>query len=461
MLNRLPLWRMKELLERGEVSAGQLIEAHLEEIERTNPRVNAFIEVYAGQARARAREALRGPLAGLPVTVKDSFDMAGRVTWCGSLLRREAVAARDSTAVGRLQRAGAVILARTSTPEFLYYYETDNRIIGRTNHPWDGSRTPGGSSGGEAAAIASFMSAGGLGSDGGGSIREPAHFCGICGLKPTPGRVGAGGHWPEIGHPAGFMGVCGPLARCARDLKLLFETLACYDVRDPFSAPVPVRRPESRPARVSVWRMEGVQAACAGAVERAAQWLGQMGYECEEFDGNRIRGAHELWRVLFVDLITQSLRPMIRGREEECAWTGLELMARARGPVDAGTLAGTLAARDRMRAELLEWMGAGRVILAPAFGVGAFPHRQAPMDILEAARPVTPWNLLGMPGVVLPAGVDEAGMPVGVQLAAAPFDDERLLELAERLEEARGDQWQNIRLSPTATNSTISQTGCG
>jgi len=436
----MPLWRMREALDRGETSAAELVEAHLAEIEKTNPRVNAFIEIYADEARQRAREPLEGPLAGVPVTVKDSFDLAGRVTWCGSLLRRQERAARDSNAAARLKAAGAIVIGKTSTPEFLYYYETDNRIIGRTCHPLDPSKTPGGSSGGEAAAIAACMSAGGIGSDGGGSIREPAHFCGICGLKPTPGRVGAGGHWPVIGHPAGFMGVGGPMARTARDVRILFETLAGMDVRDPFSAPVPVRRPAGR-SRLAVWRMNGVQAECSAAVEKAARLLAGAGCAAEEFDAALLAGAHELWRVLFVDLITQSLRAMIAGREDECAWTGVELMKEAREQVSIERLLAVLGERDAMRARLLERMGAETVILAPAFGTTAFPHRRPPMPILEAARPLTPANLLGLPAMVVPVGAGRDGMPVGVQLIGAPWEDERLLDVAEALEEARGERW--------------------
>lgn len=458
MWNRMPLWRMREALERGEVSAAELVDAHLQEIEKTNPRVNAFIEVHAEEARERARERLEGALAGIPVTVKDSFDLAGRVTYCGSLLRREERAARDSTAAARLKAAGAIILGKTSTPEFLYYYETDNRIIGRTNHPWNPEFTPGGSSGGEAAAIASFMSAGGIGSDGGGSIREPAHFCGICGLKPTPGRVGAGGHWPVIGHPGGFMGVGGPMARTARDVRILFETLAGWDVRDPFSAPVPLRSPEIRRTKIALWLPEGVRAECAAAAVRTAERFWQAGFVRADFDARLLEGAHELWRVLFVDLITQSLRAMTAGREQECAWTGTALMQEAREAVTTERLLGVLAERDARRARLLEQWDADVVLVAPAFGTAAFPHRQPPMPILEAARPLTPANLFGLPAMTAPVGVNGEGMPVGVQFLGAPYEDERLIGVAEIYEELRGDSWRNETLSPSTTRSTTSPT---
>jgi|DewCreStandDraft_4_1066084.scaffolds.fasta_scaffold28351_3 Asp-tRNA(Asn)/Glu-tRNA(Gln) amidotransferase A subunit family amidase len=458
MWNRLPLWRMREALERGEVSAGEIVEAHLAAIAETNPRVNAFIEVYADEARLAARRQLRGPLAGVPVTVKDSFDLEGRVTYCGSLLRREERAARDSTAAARLKAAGAIVIGKTSTPEFLYYYETDNRIIGRTCHPWNSEYTAGGSSGGEAAAIAAFMSAGGIGSDGGGSIREPAHFCGICGLKPTPGRVGGGGHWPVLGHPAGFMGAGGPMARTARDVRLLFETLAGWDVRDPFSAPVALQSPDVRRSKVALWVPDGVRPECAAAAVRTAERLWQGGFGKADFDKRLIEGAHGLWRVLFVDLITQSLRAMIAGREHECAWTGVALMQEARETVSTERLLAVLAERDAMRARLLEHLDAETVVVAPAFGTAAFPHRQPPIPILDAARPLTPANLLGLPAMVAPAGVNGEGMPVGVQFIGAPYEDERLIGVAEIFEELRGDAWPSETLSPSTTNSSTSPT---
>lgn len=458
MWNRLPLWRMREALERGEVSAGELVEAHLASIAETNPRVNAFIEVYAEEARLAARRQLRGPLAGIPVTVKDSFDLEGRVTYCGSLLRRQERAARDSTAAARLKAAGAIVIGKTSTPEFLYYYETDNRIIGRTCHPWRPEYTAGGSSGGEAAAIAAFMSAGGIGSDGGGSIREPAHFCGICGLKPTPGRVGGGGHWPVLGHPAGFMGAGGPMARTARDVRLLFETLAGWDVRDPFSAPAALQSPDVRRSKIALWLPDGVRPECAAAAVRAAERLWQAGFGKADFNQQAIAGAHELWRALFVDLITQSLRAMIAGREHECAWTGVSLMQEAREAVSTERLLAVLAERDAMRARLLEHLDPETVVVAPAFGTAAFPHRQPPIPILDAARPLTPANLLGLPAMVAPAGVNGDGMPVGVQFIGAPYEDERLIGVAEIFEELRGDAWPSETLSPSTTNSSTSPT---
>src|SRR5208282_3219783 len=166
-----------------------------------------------------------GPLHGVPVSIKSSIDVAGHLCEAGTRLRAGHIAADDAPLVARLRSAGAVILGVTNAPELLMAWETDNLLYGRTNNPWDLSRTSGGSSGGEAAAIAAGCSAGGVGSDGGGSIRVPAHFSGICGLKPTPGRIPATGHFPTSVGPFALLGVVGPMARTIEDLKVLFEVI--------------------------------------------------------------------------------------------------------------------------------------------------------------------------------------------------------------------------------------------
>src|ERR1700720_2383960 len=223
MLPDLSLSEMVSLVRSGSISSLELVDAHLDRIEQRNPYLNAFTMVLAEQARASARRADQGlklgPLHGVPVTVKDSFDAAGLPTRLGSYFAPEAPAAEDSAVVARLRRAGAILLGKTNTPEFLTSYETDNYITGRTNNPWNVDRTPGGSSGGEAAAIASGCSPGGVGTDGGGSIRVPAHFCGIAGLKPTPGRISLIGHRPEEASTG--IAAAGPMARSVADVRLL------------------------------------------------------------------------------------------------------------------------------------------------------------------------------------------------------------------------------------------------
>src|SRR6476646_1390172 len=270
---------MAQMVRNREISPVELVESHLRQIRDCNPRLNAFVLVMAEEALAAAKQAeaavMRddslGLLHGVPVTVKDSFDVAGLPTMAGSTLREGHSAEADATSVARLRAAGAIILGKTNCPEFLMNYESDNFVTGRTNNPWDLDRTPGGSSGGEAAAIASGCSAGGLGSDGGGSIRVPAHFCGIAGLKPTPGRVPATGHFPSLGYPGGLVGVAGPMARNAADLRLLFSVLAGYDPQDPFSVPVPLRNGAGTP-RIGIWEQFGsvpVDPQIRAAVRRA------------------------------------------------------------------------------------------------------------------------------------------------------------------------------------------------
>src|SRR5260370_29790931 len=198
---RSSLCLMATMVRERRISPVELVEAHFRQIARHNPKINAFVVLLEEEARAAANQAeaavMRGEtpglLHGVPVTVKDSFDMAGLPTLCGSKFRLGHRASEDATSVARLRAAGALILGKTNCPEFLSNYETDNYITGRTNNPWDLERTSGGSSGGESAAISAFCSAGGIGSDGGGSVRIPAPFCGIAGLKPTPALVPAAG----------------------------------------------------------------------------------------------------------------------------------------------------------------------------------------------------------------------------------------------------------------------------
>ncbi len=212
---------MAEQIRQKKLSPVELVEAHLTRIQELNPTLNAFVRVDAEGARrqARAAEAAAregrklGVLHGVPISIKSSIAVAGLPWEAGTKLRAGMVGECDAPLVARLRQAGAIILGVTNAPELLMAWETDNLLYGRTNNPWDLTRTPGGSSGGEAAAIAAGMSAGGVGSDGGGSIRVPAHFSGICGLKPTPGRIPATGHFPESVGPFALLGVVGPLAR--------------------------------------------------------------------------------------------------------------------------------------------------------------------------------------------------------------------------------------------------------
>jgi Asp-tRNA(Asn)/Glu-tRNA(Gln) amidotransferase A subunit family amidase len=452
MIHRLTLVEMASLARSGSVSALELIDAHLDRIEAVNPHYNAFTMLLADKARVSARRADQGlkmgPLHGVPVTVKDSFDVTGLPTRLGSFFAPEVPASEDAAVVARLRRAGAIVLGKTNTPEFLNSYETDNYITGRTNNPWNVERTPGGSSGGEAAAITSGCSPGGVGSDGGGSIRVPAHFCGIVGLKPTPGRISLIGHRPS--HGVAGITVAGPMARSVADVRLLFEVLAGYDDRDSLSAPVETRTPALKHARIGVFETfyeNPVQPAVRRAVRQAASLLAGAGFEVDAFRPEGLERAPNLWSFFFAELPARVSKERIAGREAEAHWTYTENLDRLleRPPASASQVIESLAARDAMRRKLVEQMRNVPFLLMPVAGIAAFPHRQRrfateekQIGLFQAMMPSTPFNLLGLPALSVPMILEQDGMPVGVQFVARPWEEEALLELGVALEAARG-----------------------
>src|ERR1700681_3674429 len=231
-----------------QISPCEIVDAHLERIERLQPKLNAFVHVDAEDARRQAQVAeasvLRGDavgmLHGVAISIKSCIDVAGWPCPAGSRLRADYVAGDDAVLVSRLKAGGGILGGKKNGPEFLMAYETDNALSGKTSNPWELSRSAGGSSGGEAAAIAFGCSAGGVGSDGGGSVRVPAHFCGICALKPTPGRIPATGHFPAGVGAFSWIGVVGPMARTIADVRALFQVMAGPDPGDALSAPVPI-----------------------------------------------------------------------------------------------------------------------------------------------------------------------------------------------------------------------------
>ncbi len=445
---------MVSMVREGAVSPSELVRAHLQQIANRDPGLNAFTVLFAETAteEARAREEASahgepmGLLHGIPLTVKDSFDIAGVPTLVGSRLRAGHQAAADAGAVARLRVAGAIILGKTNTPELLASYETDNFITGRTNNPWDVERTPGGSSGGEAAAIAAFCSPGGIGSDGGGSIRVPAHFCGIAGLKPTPGRIPASGHFPSLGYPAGLTTVVGPMARSAEDLRLLFSALVGYDPQDPFSAPLPITEPAIQDLRIGVWEQfydVPVDPEIRAALRKAAHALERARFGVEKFEPRGLERAPNVWAFLFNQWPSLATRKLIQGREDEAHWTLLESLITK--PVTAEQVLVNLAARDSLRSALLRQMDPAlskpAALLMPVCGIAAFRHRERRFEIegrqiglFQAMMPAVIANVLGLPAVTIPITKSSEGLPIGVQLVGRPFEDELLLELAVQLE---------------------------
>jgi Asp-tRNA(Asn)/Glu-tRNA(Gln) amidotransferase A subunit family amidase len=441
----------------------EVVNAHLERASALQPKLNAFVHLDADGARKQARAAeaalMRGdgvgPLHGVPLTIKSCIDAAGWPTAAGSLLRKEYLPQRDAPLVARLRAAGAIILGNTNTPEYLMAYETDNSLSGKTSNPWNLERSAGGSSGGEAAAIASGCSAGGVGSDGGGSIRVPAHFCGICGLKPTPGRIPATGHFPGGGGAFGWIGVVGPMARTVADLRALFEVMAGPDAGDALSAPVPVREVQAqdlRGLRVGILVSEALGKATAEtilAVERAASLLSERGLLVERKRLSGLDCAIELWWYFFGPVIANIIREGDLGQDEMMSPMLREYVALATAEMKL-TYDGFLKAcgeRDRLRAEILQQMEEVTVLLSPVSAGPAFKHGEgnwrsgAKENYRDTMRHSQWLNLAGFPGVAVPAGMSREGLPIGVQVIGRPYDEELVLAVAEAIERGRG-AWQ-------------------
>ena len=460
-LTFLPAVVMAEQIRKREISPVELIEAHLAQIEKLNPKLNAFCYIDAEGARRAAQDAetalmqkeTLGPLHGIPVSIKSSFEVSGMRCESGTRLRAGFVPAQDAPLVARLRAAGAIVLGVTNTPELLMAWETDNLLCGRTNNPWDLERTAGGSSGGEAAAIAAGMSAGGVGSDGGGSIRVPAHFSGICGLKPTPGRIPATGHFPVSAGPFALIGVVGPLARTVADLKVLFEVMQGPDVGDTCAAPVPMRWPgkdETRKLRIGYFEDDGrtpVTVETRAAVRIAAEGLRSAGFQVERFRPEGLEQARLIWWKFFVVAGGMALRPMFKGRESDLSpilKQFLELSA-SEPALTADTLLEAWIQRDLLRAQFFAQMQQYPILLCPAAAIPAFRHGERSWQVedrtvhyFDAWSYTEFFSLLGNPAAVVPVGRSPQGLPIGVQIIGRPWEEERVLAVAAALEKQCG-----------------------
>ena len=452
---------MARMIRDKKISPVELVQAHLDRIERFNPQLNAFVSVDSARALEAARKAevdvlqgaTVGPLHGVPVTIKSSIDVAGLRCETGSKLRAGYVAETDAPVVARLKAAGAIVLGNTNVPEMLMAFETDNLLYGRTNSPWDLERTPGGSSGGEAAAIAAGCSAGGVGSDGAGSIRVPAHFSGVCGLKPTPGRIPATGHYPPSLGPFALLGVVGPLARTVADLHLLFEAMAGPDKGDACAAPVPLRRlsdAEVHKIRIGYFEDDGrtpVTPETRAAVRTAAETLKQQGFEVVPFRPEGLERARQLlW--LFLGFGARTLLGQeFEGRASNQVPTLMQYALQA-PLLTAEELLNAWIERDQLVIGLAEQMEKFPVLLCPVCAVPAFRHGERAWTINSQsisyldAMSYTPWfNLLSNPGVVVPVGRSPEGLPIGVQVVGRPYEEEVVLAIAAKIEQQCGG-WQ-------------------
>ncbi len=447
-----------EQIRAGQISITELAEAHIRQIERLNPKLNAFVDFDADRVRTRARELEsatmpRGPLHGLPVTVKSSIATAGFRCEIGSLLHQGEVPTEDAVVVARLRAAGALILGTTNCPEFLMAYETANLLHGQTCNPWNLDHTPGGSSGGESAAIAAGLSAAGLGSDSGGSVRVPAHFTGICALKPTPGRIPGRGHLPGCVGPFAILGAIGPMARTIADITLLFRTLSGQDRLDPISPPLALREPsldDLRKNTVGFFEDDGlvpVTHETRAAVNSAAQALREAGFRVEPFRPRTLEKLRKLWWKFFVQCGAMFYAPEIAGKEQKLSPIFSEFLsiARAQQPLTANDLLTAWAELDILRGKTLEEMRDFPALLCPVASIPAFRHREREWIIdgekvayLDAVRHTQWFNSLAAPAVVIPVGRSPEGLPIGVQIAARPFEDEIALGIAAIVDSAFG-----------------------
>jgi len=335
-------------------------------------------------------------------------------------------------------------------------YETDNALSGKTNNPWELSRSAGGSSGGEAAAIASGCSMGGVGSDGGGSVRVPAHFCGISGLKPTPGRIPGTGHFPRGAGAFAWLGVVGPMARTVADVRALFDVMKGPDADDALSSAIEARSfGEGELAGMRVGILESsalgdVTAETTEAVERAAALLSEQ-FHMEPFPLEGLEQAIELWWFFFGPMIARLFVPMVKGRETELSAMFREYMSAARLKI-APTMdefMGACVKRDILRAKIIKQMRDVPILLSPVCAAPAFRHGegnwQPGCGYRDTMRHAQWLNLAGFPGVSVPMGFSAEGLPIGVQVIGRPNEDELVLAVAEILETARGKTTQLIR----------------
>jgi amidase len=417
-------------IRRGEISAMELVRAYLRHIDSVNPSVNAIVQIDAERALARAaavdddiaRGTAPGSLAGVPFTAKDNIETDGIVTAIGVPERRQTIPDRDATVIYRMKAAGAILLGKTNCPPWGGGLGTDNSIYGRTNNPYDLERTPGGSSGGEAAAIASGMSAIGLGSDSGGSLRYPAHFCGIATIKPTAGLVPLTGALDDVGQFGALRDPrtqLGPMARSVQDLITMLQVISGPDGIDPsivpfdlnFSAPQPIAG-----LRVALQQSNGEVSPTAEtieAVEAAEQVLTERGAVVvpEELPDEGLALTREIWRSYG-------------------------------GTMPAGELYQLLAEWDSYRSRLLGWFQSFDLIVRPVNATPAPRHQETDPSTLYTV----PFSLTGWPAAVVRCGTSRSGLPIGLQIVAHPWRDELSLMIAHVLETALGG-WQRPSLA--------------
>jgi amidase len=434
----------------GEVTSADVIDVYLARIEEVNPDVNAVTVTLADEARAAASAVDRavaageplGSLAGVPFTIKENIDVAGSATTWGVAAMAEQIASTDAPMVARLREAGAIPLARTNLPDFAFRWDTVSGRAGRTRNPWDPTRTPGGSSGGEAAALASGMTPLGLGNDLGGSLRVPSQMCGTTALRPSRGRV-ADAAVTEPAPPLVFqMTNCqGPMARHVADLRLALD-ISASDARDPRWVPAPLQGPAiDGPIRVAVVRDPagaGIDPHVLAGIDRAADSLADAGYEIVDAEPPQIAEATQAWVDAIwaeVGILLPNLEPI--AGPDQLEFIGACLTQGVFKPVDQAAQLAVWIGVHQLGAAWGRFLQDHPIVLSPVccerpWVVGEDVARIG--EIAMAMRMVVPVNILGLPSCAVPVGSDE-GLPQGVQLIGARFREDLLLDAAQAIED--------------------------
>ena len=446
---------MAKMIRTRKISSVELVEAHLQRIQEINASLNAVVDLLSESALAAARVADEklasgascGPLHGVPFSIKDSIDVLAAKTTAGTLGRRNASpASHDATLVQRLREAGGIPIAKTNLPDLLFSYESDNLIYGRTNNPYDPSRTPGGSSGGESALIAACGSPLGLGSDAAGSVRVPAAFCGIASIKPTSGRLPRTGHVPPVGGWVEALWQIGPMARFTEDLVLAMKLLSVEDAADFTSPPMPLFEPSDKPLRMAFFT-DNDFARCTPEVEQAvlqcAEFLAQTDATVEERTPPGMYQAYELELALLgadgaqgidqylSDVGSSKVHPLLTGFVDHMRpyrATGAEFAAR-------------WAQWDQYRANLRQFFNTYDAVLSPVYTQPALEHRASLLDAnFQGFSYTMAWNVAGYPAATVRCAAHN-GLPINVQVITKPWQDLLALKIC-RLIEKRFGGWK-------------------
>ena len=448
------LWRrsattLADLIRTKQTSCQEVVESHLGRIEAVNGRLNAITVVLADSAMVAAAEADRreptGPLHGVPFTIKENIDCLDSATTRGVPALADSMPSLDAPVVARMKAAGAIPLGRTNLPELGMRITTDNPLHGRTLNPWNADRTPGGSSGGEASALASGMSPLGLGNDIGGSVRNPAFCCGVASLKPSAGRIPhASSIPPEDSRLAAQLLLTeGPMARHVKDLRLAYETLSGRDSRDPQSTDAPLYGPDVKKRAAIVTDIPGVELpeSTRDALLQAAIALKEMGWETVEIQPPELAHVHEVW----MHHLSADFKPLLGDMSAVMTDAPLEflrLLCERNDPAAVG-LANIHAERNRLSRLWSEFFTANPIMVGPTWTGPQFEHDADINGVvglelaIDLLRFISPANVLGLPSAAIPIGVTD-GLPTGVQVYADRWRDDLALSGAEAIEAVVG-----------------------